>query len=51
MPEIFADQHTHAPETGIECPDLISPGEETAFIEQAIGGQVHFVVDMQYFTL
>ena len=44
MPEILADQQAGAPEAGVEGTDRITPGKEPPFIEQAVGGQIHFTM-------
>ncbi len=51
VPEILTDQHTEAAETGIESPHGNPRGEEATFIEQTVGGQVDFVVDMDNLAL
>ena len=48
MPEIFADQHARASEAGIERPNLVAPGKEAPFVEQAIGGQLNFMVYVEH---
>ena len=47
MPEIFANQDTHAPKARIESADRVAPGKEAAFVEQPVRRQIYLVVNMQ----
>ena len=47
MPEVFTDEHAHASEAGVESADVISPGKEATFVEEAIGGEVDFVMNVE----
>lgn len=47
MPKVFADEQADATEAGVEGLDGVTPGEEAAFVEEAVGGQINFVVDVE----
>ena len=47
MPEVFADEQADASELGVEGLAGVAPGEEAAFIEKAVGGQVDVVVTVE----
>ena len=47
MPEVFADEQTDATEFRVESLDRVTPGEEATLVEEAVGGQIDFVVDVE----
>src|SRR3972149_16818 len=51
VPEILADQDADPAEARIEGAHLVAPGEEAPFIEEAVGGQIDFAVDVDDLSL
>ena len=50
MPEVFADEKADAAEARVEGANGITPCEEAAFIEQAVGGQINLVMNVENFS-
>jgi hypothetical protein len=47
MPEVLTNQHTDASEACVERQDRVPAGEETALVEEGVGGQVQLAVDVE----